>query len=198
MLILVLGGARSAKSTLALKIAHRWEAAQTRSASSTVTMIATAPEIPGDDDLAERIRSHQDERPSQWVTVEEPTDLLSALKGVDASPTAGCVIIDCVTLWVNNLLWRGDTSEQVIRIASQTAQFAASRPYPTVVVSNEVGLGIHPASAEGREFRDLLGRVNTIWASQADHSYFLVAGRILDLKDSSSALNDIFPPDEGP
>jgi len=191
MLIFILGGARSGKSTLALHLAHRWEEASTKSVGAAVTMIATAPEIPGDEDLAARIRSHQDERPAHWSTVEEPTDLLGALRDIDASPQTGCVIIDCVTLWVNNLLWRGDTPEQVIRLATQTTQLAASRPHLTVVVSNEVGLGIHPASAEGREFRDLLGRVNAIWASQAARSYFLVAGRILDLKDSSSVLTDI-------
>jgi adenosylcobinamide kinase/adenosylcobinamide-phosphate guanylyltransferase len=202
VLILILGGARSGKSSLALDLAHRWEATVASGSSSpaetsTVTMIATAPEIPGDEDLAARIRSHQNERPAHWATVEEPLDLVSALEGTEptnhaTSTDAGCVIIDCVTLWVNNLLWRGDTPEQVIRLAEQTAEASAQRRGPTVVVSNEVGLGIHPASSEGREFRDLLGRVNTIWASKADRTYFLIAGQVLDLKDSSSVLNEIF------
>jgi adenosylcobinamide kinase/adenosylcobinamide-phosphate guanylyltransferase len=197
VLILILGGARSGKSSLALDIARRWEKTETSisgssGVTSTVTMVATAPEIPGDEDLTARIRSHQNERPAHWATVEEPLDLLGALGGPPTVDAEDCVIIDCLTLWVNNLLWRGDTPEQVLKLAQQTASAAALRRAPTIVVSNEVGLGIHPASPEGREFRDLLGRVNTLWASQADHTYFLIAGQVLGLKDCSWVLNEIF------
>lgn len=202
MLILILGGARSGKSSLAVDIAHRWESSSglkfDRSSSTTVTVIATAPSIPGDDDLAARIRKHRNERPAHWATVEEPTELNGVLESAGTSQGAGCVIIDCLTLWVNNLLWRGDTAEQVLRLAEQTAQAAAARQAPTVIVSNEVGLGVHPASPEGREFRDLLGRVNTIWATKADHSYFLIAGRLLSLSDSSVPLSEILPSREQP
>jgi adenosylcobinamide kinase / adenosylcobinamide-phosphate guanylyltransferase len=190
MLIFILGGARSGKSTLALDLAQRWERSSQQSAG--VTMVATAPEIPGDEDLAARIRTHQNERPAHWATVEEPTDLLGALARPQTPSDGHCVIIDCLTLWVNNLLWRGDTPEQIISIATRTAQAAATRHSPTVVVSNEVGLGIHPASPEGREFRDLLGRVNSLWATQADHNFFLVAGQILHLSDPSDSVANLF------
>lgn len=190
MLIFILGGARSGKSTLALDLARRWE--RSRLQSPGVMMVATAPEIPGDEDLAARIRAHQNERPAHWATLEEPTNLLDAFERTDTSSDGRCVIVDCLTLWVNNLLWRGDTPEHIISIATRTAQAAATREAPTVVVSNEVGLGIHPASPEGREFRDLLGRVNSIWASQADHNFFLVAGQILHLSDPSESVANLF------
>jgi adenosylcobinamide kinase / adenosylcobinamide-phosphate guanylyltransferase len=122
--------------------------------------------------------------------VEEPENLIGAL--CDNATSSGLVIIDCLTLWVNNLLWRGDTPEQVIRTATNTAQIAAARTGPVIAVSNEVGLGIHPASAEGRDFRDLLGRVNTIWAAHSDRNLFMLAGKILSLHDPAPVLEDIF------
>lgn len=182
MLILILGGARSGKSTRALRLAQ-----QSEPLATGVRMIATAPHIEGDEDLTARIAAHRAERPVHWMTVEEPHDLAGAL----ATAGADTVIIDCLTLWVNNLLWRGDTPEQVIRAATATAAAAAQRPGLTVVVSNEVGLGVHPASPEGREFRDLLGRVNTIWAAAADHSTLLVAGRALALTDPADTLGGL-------
>jgi adenosyl cobinamide kinase/adenosyl cobinamide phosphate guanylyltransferase len=198
VVIFILGGARSGKSSLAQTMAHRWEAASSQDTSkvSAVTMIATAPDIPGDLDLAARIRTHQGERPTHWVTVEEPENLIGALN--DGALKSGLVIIDCLTLWVNNLLWRGDTPEQVIRTATETAALAAARTDPVIAVSNEVGLGIHPASAEGREFRDLLGRVNAIWAAHSDRSMFLVAGQVLTLHDPDPLLEDIFASREDP
>jgi adenosyl cobinamide kinase/adenosyl cobinamide phosphate guanylyltransferase len=198
VLILILGGARSGKSSLALKMARRWETTHTPEAfdGAGVTMIATAPEIPGDLDLTARIHTHKAERPGHWSTVEEPENLIGALN--ESAVGSGLVIIDCLTLWVNNLLWRGDTPEQVIRTATDAAQAATARTGPVIAVSNEVGLGIHPASAEGREFRDLLGRVNAIWATHSARSLFLVAGKILPLCDPTSFLDEIFPAREDP
>jgi adenosylcobinamide kinase / adenosylcobinamide-phosphate guanylyltransferase len=198
VLILILGGARSGKSSLALKMARRWEAAHPPDAfdGAAVTMVATAPEIPGDLDLTARIHTHKAERPEHWATVEEPENLIGALS--DSATGSGLVIVDCLTLWVNNLLWRGDTPEQVIRTATAAAQAAAARTNPVIAVSNEVGLGIHPTSAEGREFRDLLGRVNATWAAHSAHSLFLVAGRIVPLGDPNSLLEEIFPAREDP
>jgi adenosyl cobinamide kinase/adenosyl cobinamide phosphate guanylyltransferase len=198
VVILILGGARSGKSSLAQTMARRWEATTAPDSrdGSAVTMIATAPEIPGDLDLSARINTHRAERPAHWATVEEPENLIGTLHGTAIG--SGLVIIDCLTLWVNNLLWRGDTAEQVIRTATETAQVAAARRAPVIAVSNEVGLGIHPASAEGREFRDLLGRVNAIWATHSDRTMFLIAGKILPLHDPSLLLEDIFPDREDP
>jgi adenosylcobinamide kinase / adenosylcobinamide-phosphate guanylyltransferase len=200
VLILILGGARSGKSSLALQMARRFEAnaSQTEQGANLVTMVATAPVIPEDHDLSARIHTHRSERPAHWSTVEEPEDLRGALSGLKQSASTGFVIIDCLTLWVNNLLWRGDTPEQVMRTATETAQVAASLDPPVVAVSNEVGLGVHPATAEGREFRDLLGRVNAIWAGASDRSLFLVAGQIMHLTDPAATLDEIFGPRKDP
>ena len=93
------------------------------------------------------------------------------------------VIIDCLTLWVSNMMLEEWTDEAVHDYAAATAAAAAERIAPTVVVTNEVGLGIHPANELGRHYRDLLGRVNRIWAEAAGTTLFLVAGRAVLLHD---------------
>ena len=176
-LTLLIGGARSGKSSLAVDIGHRHHAA-----GIPVTYIATASAL--DDDMAQRIERHRAERPPSWVTIEEPTDLVGALDRVDA----GLAVIDCLTLWTSNLMWREFSDESIQRLAIDTAAVAAARDEPTVVITNEVGLGIHPDTDLGRRYRDVLGRVNQIWAAVADTSLLLVAGRATRLDDPWSLL----------
>jgi adenosylcobinamide kinase / adenosylcobinamide-phosphate guanylyltransferase len=180
MLVLCLGGARSGKSTFALERAIDHE----RRSGGTVTFVATSPRIDGDTDLEARITAHRAERPSTWNTVEEPVDLVGVLD--DCGDTF--VVVDCLTLWVNNLVWRGDADADVLDVAERTARVAAARTAPTFVISNEVGMGVHPTSEEGRRYRDLLGRVNQIWAAAADRALLLVAGRALALDDPGDLL----------
>jgi adenosylcobinamide kinase / adenosylcobinamide-phosphate guanylyltransferase len=163
---LLLGGARSGKSTLAVRIARAWE--------EPVAFVATA--VAGDADMATRIARHREERPASWACVEEPLDLGGAL----AREPGAAVVVDCLTVWVANLLERGSASEAIAE-AERVASLSAARDRPTVVVSNEVGLGVHPATRAGREFRDVLGRVNAIWAAAADDVRLLIAGRELEL-----------------
>jgi adenosylcobinamide kinase / adenosylcobinamide-phosphate guanylyltransferase len=163
---LLLGGARSGKSTLAVRMARVWE--------EPVAFVATA--VAGDADMAARIARHREERPASWVSVEEPLDLGGVLER--SADTA--LVVDCLTVWIANLLERG-TAAEAIAEAERVAGLAAARERPTVVVSNEVGLGVHPATLAGREFRDVLGRVNAIWAAAADDVRLLVAGRELEL-----------------
>jgi adenosyl cobinamide kinase/adenosyl cobinamide phosphate guanylyltransferase len=172
-LTLLLGGARSGKSSLAVEIGRRH--------TGTVTFIATSPPI--DADLAVRIARHRAERPG-WPTIEEPLDLAAALTAAGDD----LVIVDCLTLWVNNLLERGDTTEAIEALAGDVACTAAHRAAPTVVVSNEVGLGVHPATELGLRYRDLLGRVNQRWAAVADRALLLVAGRVVTLADPWTVL----------
>ena len=168
-LTFLLGGARSGKSTLATELAS--------SSGARVTVIATGEAR--DDEMAARIASHRAERPAAWRTVEEPLELEAALAAV---PAESAVIVDCLSLWVANLIERGDDDGEVEAFSERVADVARKRMPPTIVVSNEVGLGIVPASPLGRRYRDVLGRVNAQWAAVADEAALVVAGRKLRLQ----------------
>jgi adenosyl cobinamide kinase/adenosyl cobinamide phosphate guanylyltransferase len=168
MLTLLLGGARSGKSALAVQLAA--------AGASPTTFVATGE--PLDDEMAERIARHRSERPAQWGTVEEPLEVGNALS---AAGTGATVIIDCLTLWVANLLRAGHTDRQVIDGATKVAALAAGRPGHVIVISNEVGSGIVPADPLSRRYRDLLGLVNTVFAEHAGDAFLVVAGRVVPL-----------------
>lgn len=170
-LTVLLGGARSGKSRLAVELAM--------AVGAPVTFVATAEAR--DAEMAERIRVHRAGRPESWVTVEEPHALEEALAGVDRGHA---VIIDCLSLWVANALERGDDPETVLETAARAAEAAASRSPFTVAVSNEVGLGIVPATPLGRAYRDLLGSVNQVWVEASADAALVVAGRALPLVDA--------------
>jgi adenosyl cobinamide kinase/adenosyl cobinamide phosphate guanylyltransferase len=175
-LTLLIGGARSGKSKLALRLA----AGQ----SAPVVFIATAQA--GDAEMADRIAVHKGERPAEWQTIEEPLFLRDTLAGVESSV---CVVVDCLTLWTANgleALGRDETEAQ----AAAAAFAASARAGWTIVITNEVGLGIVPDNPLGRTYRDLLGRVNTIWADAADNAYLLVAGRALALGSPASVIEE--------
>jgi adenosylcobinamide kinase/adenosylcobinamide-phosphate guanylyltransferase len=169
-LTLLLGGARSGKSKLAVRAAQAWE--------GSVLFVATG--TAEDAEMAARIERHRAERPAGWATLEEPTALTEAVRGADPGT---CVVVDCLSLWVANLLRLGWDDERVEAEAEAAARVAAEREAQTVVVSNEVGLGIVPETALGRRYRDLLGRVNGIFAAAADDPFFVVAGRKLRLEE---------------
>lgn len=174
-LTLLLGGARSGKSALAVRLAGRWD--------GPVTVVVTGEA--GDAEMAERIRRHRAERPGAWPTVEAPRALEAALAG---APAGAFVLLDCLTLWVSNLVEEGLDDGQVVARARSAAAAAAARAAPTVAVSNEVGAGIVPADALSRRYRDLLGQVNAVWAAAADQALLLVAGRAVPLADPLAAL----------
>jgi len=173
-LTLLIGGARSGKSDLAVSVGQRHERSQPM---ARVTFIATARAI--DEDMAQRIERHRADRP-HWPTIEEALDLDAAIAAVADDDL---VIIDCLTLWVANAMLDEWSDELVDLHARQASWSAAKRTGPTIVVTNEVGLGIHPETELGRRYRDLLGRVNRIWAQAAERSLLIVAGRALPLHD---------------
>ena len=169
MITVVTGGARSGKSTYAVELGTRH--------SGPVVFVATAPPLDGD--MEARIARHRAERPD-WPTVEEPHDVSNAVRSASAD---SMVIVDCVTLWVSNLMWRGDSDADVEAAARSLAEVLHSTPAHVVLVTNEVGLGVHPETELGRRYRDLLGRVNQIVVGVADRALFMVSGRALILSD---------------
>jgi adenosylcobinamide kinase / adenosylcobinamide-phosphate guanylyltransferase len=179
MFVFLVGGARSGKSALAVRLASGHAAS-----GLAVSYVATSPRIEGDHDLAHRIEAHRHERPADWTTIEEEHDLVGALERAGDS----CVVVDCLTLWVNNLVWRGDDDATIEHHSHRAAAATASRRAPTIVISNEVGLGVHPATDAGRRYRDLLGRVNQHWARAAERSLFCVAGRAVALQEPEALL----------
>lgn len=173
VLRLLTGGARSGKSTLATQMAER--------SNADVVFVATA--TAGDAEMADRIARHRADRPAHWRTIEEPVDLTAALAGV---PPAHTVVIDCLSLWLMNVLDRDE--DEIIAMADEHAAAAAPRPGLTLAVTNEVGSGIVPAEPYTRRYRDLLGRVNATWSIAAEEAYLVVAGRPLQLGDPNGAL----------
>lgn len=169
-LILILGGARAGKSTFALRLAKEY------AGEGSVTFIATAQAL--DEEMAQRIACHREERPAHWSTIEEPYELDEALIKASNSDVA---IIDCLTLFVSNWLLRDDAPKLQETVESFLAT-VRSQTQTVICVSNEVGLGLVPETPLGRTFRDLLGRVNQQLATAADEVYLLVAGLPLRLK----------------
>jgi adenosylcobinamide kinase/adenosylcobinamide-phosphate guanylyltransferase len=167
-LTVLLGGARSGKSRLAVELASR--------SGVPVTFVATGE--PGDEEMAARIAAHRAERPADWVTVEEPYALESAIAAADPAHT---VVIDCLTLWTANALARDGDAELVLDAARAAATRAAGRDALTLAVSNEVGLGIVPMEPFSRAYRDLLGSVNRVWVDASAKALLVVAGRSLVL-----------------
>jgi adenosylcobinamide kinase/adenosylcobinamide-phosphate guanylyltransferase len=167
--LFVLGGARSGKSRFAVTCAPL---------GARIAFIATAQA--GDDDMAARIARHQAERPSHWLTIEEPLALTDALDSLP--PDVDGVIIDCLTVWVANLMARGHTDDAVLKAAEALAERVTHRRTPITLVSNEVGQGVHPPTAEGLRFADRLGRVNQRMAAACDRVVLMVAGLPLTVK----------------
>jgi adenosylcobinamide kinase/adenosylcobinamide-phosphate guanylyltransferase len=174
MLTLLLGGARSGKSALAVRLAV--------ASDRPVVFLATAEAR--DDEMADRIRRHRDVRPAAWTTVEVPLTLGDAIRDVGEE---ACVVLDCLSLWVSNEMEAGTDDDAIAAEARNVAGTLASRSAPAVVITNEVGLGIVPVNELARRYRDVLGRVNVAFAEASDAAYFVVAGRALPLEEPTLA-----------
>ncbi len=151
-------------------------------------MLFAATAEAGDREMAARIRAHRDSRPADWDTLEEPVDLARALRprlhGYDT------ILLDCLTLWVSNLLLlEADAESSSRRILERTEELLVlirGSDCSWIVVSNEVGLGVVPATELGRAYADELGRVNQFVAAEADDVYFMAAGLPMKLKAAGS------------
>ncbi len=164
-LILVIGGCRSGKSTYALQTAEK-------SPGDRKIFIATC--VPHDDEMKQRVAKHQKERSQKWKTVEAPLHLPEAI--MENSPHADVVLIDCLTLWVSNLLMQTDDEQQMDAMISQFIDTLENAAGPIVLVSNEVGTGIVPEHKLARQYRDLIGSVNQAVAKVASKVVWMVAG----------------------
>jgi adenosylcobinamide kinase/adenosylcobinamide-phosphate guanylyltransferase len=188
-LVLILGGARSGKSAYAERLA-----AERAGTAGEVLYVATAQAL--DAEMAERIARHRAGRPAGWRTLEEPLDIGPAIAAARSS--AAIVLVDCVTLWLSNLLLSTPHDETQVpnpdeaesRARAAVEQLLATHragAATTILVSNEVGMGLVPPYPLGRLYRDLLGRVNIWLAAAADEVILLVAGLPLRLKPAPGA-----------
>lgn len=170
-LIFITGGARSGKSQFAQKHAE--------SHTGSLLYIATAHGF--DQEMFTRIERHKAERDGRWQTIEEPIDWSTSLH--EHAKSQAAVLIDCLTIWISNLLLNAELDEQAILKCTDMAISAIrSLVCPVYVVSNEVGQGIVPANKLGRNFRDLSGLVNQRFGAAADEAWVMVAGLPLRLK----------------
>ncbi len=191
-LILILGGARSGKSTFAERLAA--------SSGKRVTFIATA--TADDEDMRDRIARHRASRPIEWKTIEEPLDLVYALQ--KASDEADILLLDCMTLWLSNWMgqqaFMGETENVILENSATESALAATEALlaavktlavgkTVLIVSNEVGLGIVPMHPLSRTYRDTLGWVNQRIAQDADRVYLMLAGLAVDIKQLDGEAN---------
>lgn len=163
--VFVLGGCRSGKSRYALETAQEFP-------GHNRVFIATC--NPEDDEMKQRIARHQKERGRSWKTVETP---LLLPEGIAVnSPGADVILVDCLTLWISNLLMAYDHPDKIERQLPHLTDAITRAACPVVLVSNEVGQGIVPENSLARQFRDLVGYVNQAVAGCADEVVWTVAG----------------------
>ncbi|MGA9724958.1 MAG: bifunctional adenosylcobinamide kinase/adenosylcobinamide-phosphate guanylyltransferase [Candidatus Binatus sp.] len=167
---LVTGGARSGKSMQALKLSLSYQ---------RKFFVATGQGL--DDEMTARIEFHRTTRPPDFQTVEEPMQVVAALEKLGKS--ADLVVVDCLTLWISNLMLSHGTDGPILGEADRLAAALKQAPFASIVVTDEVGSGIVPTDhAESRRFRDLLGWTNQKVAAVADSVLMMVAGFPLKLK----------------
>ncbi len=169
-IILITGGARSGKSRLAEHLAASF--------GSPLGYLATSEAR--DPEMDQRIARHRERRGPEWTTLEEPLRLTETLVAYDACFQA--VLVDCITLWLTNLLLGCDDPEQVMAVVHEFTQVAPGLTTPIILVTNEVGMGIVPENRLARTFRDLAGEANELLAATADEVHMVVSGIPLKLK----------------
>jgi len=172
---LILGGVRSGKSLRAISLA--------RACGGSVAFVATAQARDGN--MKARIARHQADRPREWATVEEPFDLVGTCRRIVSQHDL--VIVDCLTLWVSNVMLRGDRDDTILAETEGLAKLMTERVVSFVVVSNEVGSGVHPLTEVGLRFGELLSVVNQRVAAAADCETLMVAGLPMTIKDTPSS-----------
>lgn len=169
-IIFILGGARSGKSDFAIKLAKK--------TAKHILFVATA--NPLDKEMDSRIKLHKKNRPLHWKTIEEPKDLISVFKKLPKK--FDLILIDCLTLFISNLLCDGRTDREIENKINFILKLLRKSKFKSIIISNEVGLGIVPDNPLARRFRDLAGRINQKVASVSDEVYFMVSGLSIKMK----------------
>lgn len=168
-LILVGGGGSSGKTAFSLNLAKRLGPRR--------TYIATAEAK--DKEMENKIARHRIERGSEFETIEAPlalSETVSSLSNTDV------VVVDCLTLWLTNLLLRDETQAQILRKVECLANLAQRSAFPIILITNEVGMGLIPESSLGRSFRDLTGRTHQKFGDAAEEIYFTLLGSVFQIK----------------
>ena len=168
-ILLLGGGVRSGKSAFALELARRF--------GNKRAFIATATAL--DDEMKSRIERHQRERRDEFTTIEEPIDLAAAL---DALIGYDVAVVDCLTLWLSNLLLNQESVEAILARADAVVRVLQKRRFHTVLVTNEVGMSVHPPTPLGRTFVEIAGFTHQRVARVADEIYLAVLGTALRIK----------------
>ncbi|GMA48777.1 adenosylcobinamide kinase/adenosylcobinamide phosphate guanyltransferase [Alicyclobacillus contaminans] len=176
MTVLVLGGARSGKSRFAERLAARWSEEK----GLPVTYLATSAPMVEDDEWAERVRRHRQQRPATWAVAEVP---MAVAEWLAAVKTPQIVLVDCLSLLVNNWLFHEGMDRDLLAERRQALVDALqTTPATVIAVSNEVGSGIVPEQALSRCYRDELGWLNQQVTAVASAVYWVVAGIAIDVK----------------
>lgn len=168
--ILIIGGARSGKTTFSLDIG--------KSLMQNAQGLYVATGEARDEEMAQKIKLHQAERGDNWDTLEEPVEIVTKLQKLDKN--YGVVLIDCLTLWTSNLIEKRSGKEEEYFI--ELYKWLRDVQQNVVIVTNEVGLGIVPGNPIARKYRELLGRLNQRIAKIADEVYLVIAGLSMKLK----------------
>jgi adenosylcobinamide kinase/adenosylcobinamide-phosphate guanylyltransferase len=169
-IILIIGGARSGKSIYAQELASNL--------SKKIVYIATGEGLDGE--MRKRIKKHKKLRKTEWKTIEEPRNIDKAVLNLKGRKIL--VLIDCLTLLTSNLLLEGLREREILRKIRDLLKTLKKKKFQAILVSNEVGLGIVPDNKLGRDFRDILGRVNQIAAQSAEKVYLMVSGLPVKVK----------------
>lgn len=172
MLQLILGGARSGKS--------RWAEQLAKNSGQDVVYLATA--TAGDEEMAQRIAHHRHQRPQEWAVIEEPLYLADALQAQCTEQSV--VLVDCLTLWLTNLLFHPDPTLWPAQRAA-LLNTLPRLPGQLLLVSNEIGQGVIPMGKANRQFVDELGWLHQDIAALADKAWFVIAGLPQLLKDTT-------------
>ena len=168
---LIIGGCRSGKSSHALDMANQMPGTK---------KIFVATSVPSDPEMEKRVMKHKQDRGDLWETAEVPMDLAAAVSRL--SKEADVLLVDCLTLWLSNLLAKGHGEEEVFQACKELIHALETAVCPVILVSNEVGSGIVPENEIARQFRDLAGFVNQQIAASATSVIWSVAGIPISIK----------------